>query len=716
MNLNNIVNGVKESFKRGDSDKRTNLSDFDEKIFQELLESADLISEEQKKERTKILQQLGFQIAGRQDIDTNKALADEIGNLRESVSDTTECWSEFFKCFIEKLSEKRALINEAIALLKEKKQKLETDITDHKEKKKTIITEIEALKKDLITVRDTLAKGKKGIGEKLITEAEIELNKVVRLQRSIYEEVKSINEDRFKNTQHALDELIHKWKELRTTYDERFQILSKKIKLLGGDGINLSVANTLIALGVGTAGVAGYFFAIFSSKSSYSSNDVFYYLLNNILTATIDPTVPVYVKISYFVGALAFITGVSWLIDRLIQKNNRFIRDESNQEYAHNLAANFKIEGIAYDFKTKEKSWLSLWLKVVPIFLIVGMIILLLANSKNITLDTADLSASTEGLLIGTAIAMGLSAAVYVYITKITEPRMESSATPGSMQRNSEFIVAILLFLLSIIALAFYKSGNEEHQGTAGMYSIIGFIGCCLVTAFAFGYGLRFWGLISTSNELETQIDRIDEAIAMNSFPVQPGLSLKMNAYFTQLSDGLLSNLKKKNEAIDDIEHIDQVSMAVDDPKNANKPKWYKFLVTKPKKKILQEADLFEVMEWELAYFPEHTEQLKVLANLFNDKKKELAETEALLKNCLSEKESKEKLSEAEIRHLQQQIESLQVLILKVLRKKIQKEEFHKRELDSQITCVKDGFDLGLWYHRHGMGPGPFQILLNEQN
>ena len=679
--------------------------------FKILFKEDSPIPEEAKKEGIKLLRQRGFQIASLNEFIANGLLYAEIHSLERSASVTTEDWLAYYNGILARLSEKRSALEAEIKEVHDRAQGYEDRIKENEARKAQIKKDIEALKDQLMKIRNEIAEAKKTIGGRLVADAETELERVIQLQKKVYAEVHGINEARFKNAKPATDELVRKWKDLRVVYDQRFRTLMEKLKVLNEYGLSSGTAYTLIALGSAMAGVAGYFFAIFSSSTGYSSTDVFYYLLKNIIDVTAHQDISIYRKFAYLLGALLIVTGISWSADRLILRANYFRKEEDKNLRPYSFNTAFTLNDMSYSHAAKEKSWLLLWLKVAPFLFVMGAILLLVSNGADIKEQTTKLSNATEGLLIGSAIAMGFAACVYLYIIKVIEPRAFATDFRGHIKRNSELAAVLVAFIISIGIFAFYRKYSY-----AATYSIVGFVGSCLITAFAFSYGLRFLGLMTLAEEAETQLTRIDNSIAFYSAPDQPDLDLNLGKYFNELGDGLLNHLKKKNEAILHSDELQHVKVAADHPEDSTKKIWKDLFIWKEKEKDLEDSNLFEIMEWEQRYFPELADQLKTLAGCYKDKLRELAEAETELRSSIADKETKKALNLKAIRELQEEVDEIVILGAQVEESCLNKKAGLEKELSHQIIYLRDGFELGQLYVQNNMGPRRQQLLLDEKS
>lgn len=709
--INNIKSGL-----TGATDKSA-LTD-EEKIFNELFSPDQPPTEEEKKEHIKMLRQRGFQISKVPNAAIE--LETEISYIRDEAEDYLERWNECVTAYLDRISVRRAEIAEIIDVLEEPERRLDREESEHRESRRRLKAELDNLKLQLTEVRQKFSLEKKGIGDRLIIEAELELKKLTELQERVYNSTKTINEDRFRVLEDTLRVIISKYETLRESYIQRFEGLQEKVKALGGDGINMGTAYTLLSIGSATAGVAGYFFSIFSSYANYSGSDVFYYLLRGVVEA-IAISGPVAEKIYYFLGTLAVITLVGWGTDVLVKRMS-FYRKNEDDVGGHFFATEFKSEGLSYRFSTREKTWFILWLKILPLILVVGSLLMLISlkDINSVGSDTNSdkinaLSASTEGLLIGTAIAMAMGGLYYLYLVKVAERRQERKE-PGSIKHSWELAVAILILLLSLSLFAFFPSNVKDPfenivQKTLDVQdqlvnarslilklSIAGFIGTTIATGVVFSYGLRFFGLLSSQKEVQEIIMAIDDDIAVRSVPRQQFIDAHVEEYFDKLSEGLLLQLEKKNEAILDPEKQETIRMVPEQTGKKKKIGAWRITKNKNKVKSMNIYGQFDMLEWEITYFPEYAESIKLLAAMHEEKQRELVVLDEKIKQCQTDKAKLIEELSVKKKELQQKSDELSQLYIKAKGLRIIKDKELRRELKNDIVHVLDGYDLGLWY------------------
>ncbi len=671
----------------------------EESLFETLFADAEKPAEPLKPEEVKLLQQKGFQIATITETNICDELAVQIAALENGKNSTDIEWGTLYQAFRQGLELRMDSIKLRMEALKLTESAHDEKLKELADRKVAIYAEIEAEKANLLKVRQAFSLSKKGIGEKLVIDVEQELTRFLQLQKLIYNETKEINEDKFKNTKSSLDKLIERLVHLRKTFLERFDLLQERAKSLSDDGINATVAYTLMAIGSAMAGVAGYFFAIFSAKSNYSSQDALYYLLTNILHASRGSEYPIYMKCIFLLAGLLVITGFSWLIDKAINRKTFFSKPRKGEEEDYSFVSNLKMEGFEYNYNTKSKSWLLLWLRICPFLLVTGIAIILMSHNSEIISDTNSLSASTEGLLIGTILAMGLAAVIYIYIVKVVERRTAKHDTVGLIRKNWELVVALLLFITVVLVFILYRDDSVIKNFPASPFSIIGFFGASIITAFAFAYGLRYFGLIESLSQIENLILYVDRAIRNHSVPKQVSLYVDYEQNLKALMDCLVNNLEKKSQLLENANQKDAKVHITERRGSGNL--WDSVIkIVRPSgtKNNFEEVELFEILEWEIEYFPEHAEQIKIIGSIYKDKKRQLDDIETKIQ----ELESQKKKSIQEIRDEVSKLESIHrktfALQIRSDMARLQKEKKQSSILDTCIVHIKDGFQLGILY------------------
>lgn len=642
----------------------------------------------------KIIQQAGFQIAceEKEKEDKLKKRIEELQNANQLKTDEI---SNLYLSAITKLEENIIVIKDKLSLLKIKEDEQEDKIKRSELKLSALMDEIDQIKKKLLEVRESFSISKQGLGQKMIADVEVELTNVFSLQKSIHRECQTLNEERYNVIKDSSRIIIEKLNATRAAYYERLKKIQEKIINLSENGITSRIAYILVWLGTVSAGVAGYFFAIFSQQANYSSQDALYFLLKNTLQTVYNINAPLYLKILYLILIIVVITAFSWLVDWLIKKKTYYSEKKGIDN--HKFAYDLNISNMSYTVKVQNKTWVLLWLKIAPLALIVGIALIFLSQQDPAITNIDALSASTEGLLIGTAFAMGLASVIYLYVEKTIETRQQKFRSFG---KNWEIGIAICLFIVIIFAFSFYRSPeNFNGQFPKGIFSMIGFLSASFLTAFSFAYGMRYFGLLEAASSTEDRINQLDADIWRLSFPAQ--LQFDVNSYFenlSQLQRALLNNLLKKGQALGAVSKNAQIEPV--DSLNSY-PRQIKFpLVWKlgKKKLVNDESGLFELSEWEIEFFPEFSEKLKVIANFYNDKKLQLDQIKNELKQQKSDKEKIVQDNNNQSLELRKENERLTALQIKIKMKMMDAKTNLMREFEKEKIFLQDGFALGIMY------------------
>ncbi len=700
------ITGTFRKFGRKTDDQQSSPIRMNETMLDGLLNENSQPTEEQNKQKTKAIRQLGFQVALFYGEHNRTALEVERDRLK------TEFWSNKnnrrvqFDQFLDWVARQKKLVEEQIKHLASELSDIDAEITERKAAVKATREKLSELKAALLEARTALERAKSNNRLKWVENIDEELTAVIALQKKVSGELNGMAQERFDRLTPGLTDMRTRWQQLKILYTDQHTILCKYIDELSKNGISGPVAYIIMYLGAAMAGVAGYFFGIFSFKAAYSNNDVFNYLLKNFLSTIGRSTASVYVKIAFILGVLILVTLVSWIADWLSRKINFFNASVTETVNEHSLRGNIESDNFSYSYQTNDKRWLALWLKMVPLLLIAGGVLLILSYGFRVDKHISDLSASLEGSFIGTSIAMGLAAVVYLYLTKIAEPRSLSATGSNLLKRNWELVAIIAIFIISIAAFCFYRSIYMRS------YSIVGFIASCLITAFAFAYGLRFLGLRSLIAEIEQKLIVIESRITWYTVAMPKDFDLDLEKYFKKLSKQLRQRLKDRNDASDNEEQFNakKLELHVENAQGdeAKGKSWYS---SKTSDKVTPEQVV--INEHDKKYFPEQVAQLQAAITLYRDKRTELTTEESQLRECFAKRDWQKPITSSETKNLEKEIERFSLLAFRASQRICDDERLAGHEWNTVCADLQDGYNLGLWYRNSEMGPANQQLLLN---
>jgi len=400
-------------------------------------------------------------------------------------------------------------------------------------------------------------------------------------------------------------------------------------------------------------------------------------------------------------GGIAW--GCQWLLDKYekVKTKNKFVFEISEDEK------------FLFNTHISAKTFLSFWLQLIPFVFIFGIIfiVLILGNAAG---NVANLDISLSGQVAGTAIAFLCSGIAFLYITKVIEPRIEKQVASNTqtswLRSNIELFLLILLFLISIFGLLF---GVEKLTGVAlgnRFISLLEFAVCVLLTSFMLGYGLRYKGLISTTEYLERRLKEFAEAIKDNSRARPLNLMLaeskQFNKKYLELEEELLNLIISKTRVAQEfLPNADKKNKQNNVKKQTS---WWNKLFNKPI--INDDAEntdktVFEMSPIEEVYFPGFKHHIEELRSQIKTKSAEFRSTENRLFAIKEERSEYAKILLQNIEKLENKISNYRKAITNRYFKWTQTIDVQKKQGDKENMEMWDGYDIGIWYRENGIGP-----------
>ncbi len=632
-------------------------------------------------------------------------------------------WVAIYNAVKQRFTDKITLAQEDIKNLEIPLAKDNSELAELIEKKKLVTSELIEIRKRLAEIRLRLADAKKDMLTHWLEEAEKQIDKALQIQGKVYAEIKKINQQTFDNNRTALLAETEFFKTKRKNYEERYANVHARINILASDGITPTLAKWFIAIGTVAAAAAGYFFSAFTYATGFSNQDIFYYILNGFMEAGHDNAKPLWLKLLFLILFITIITVVSWLCYRAI--NKFFPKENSKKNSNYQFSANFKYDGLKYSEDIKSINWFSFWLRAIPGFIIAGIVILILSANKDGVTGINFLNASTEGLVIGTALSTSLAALMHLYLMKVIEPRLlkhlrnELTLTKW-LKLNWEVCVAIVLFITSVIfTLIFSYTSNIQEAGITRQSSIVislsQFIPVCLLAAFPLAYGRRFKGLLDVSRFLERQIAYFEYRIAYNPVPEAPQIEFDYTKRVQGLIDATIGTLENKILLLQGrFEGKKPTPPPSDDIKKTMAghaktifKKAADWFMRKSKFLNPPQGVFTPLTEWEAIYFPEFDELVKITTEEYRTKEEELKETEKQITQIYNEIDNKRLLAENKKDKLLTAIDNWKYSNVNALLIEVSKTQQLKNIKTDDITKIADGFVLAMWYLGHGRGPRP---------
>ncbi len=564
----------------------------------------------------------------------------------------------------------------------------------------------------LTTVRIKLGEAKAGIVHKSLEEAETQVKSALNIQRVIYDETRALNQKKFADEKDHLAHLADCYKDLYHSYEKRYKKTEQYLTVLDVDGISPVTTQILTTIGTVSFGVAGFFFSTFAGNAGFGNRDMLYFVLGGIIDTAKTPTYA-WLKILILVGLIALVTLVSMGCNYLIQRLKRNNAEDVQSEMSIGAMLTKKMQELEYSGRVSSNNWYGFWLQLIPGLLITGLIVLGVARKSDDSSINA-INASSEGLIVGSGIAIAFAGLIYLYIIKVVEPRLvkryaaDTNARINWIRGNWELVmiaIVFLLFVLGITVIPYQQTRNgldiiPVDQQTR--FAILIFVAICLVGSTSFAYSVRSRGLIETGHYMERILQQIKHAIAYCSSAEAPDLNNKVAEEHGNIIQHVLRQLSFK--ATIDKEGVYRAQRF----KKESELGFWEKLFGKKEDPIIEEPDRMITITapWEGEYFPHLVDELKAIDFEYINQKKKTDKAFDAVQQYRTTRQTNLKLHDNEIKECQLTIAALEEKIEMVFKQNTFRQQQITNTCNVVIVDILDGFHLGIWYRENGMGPG----------
>jgi hypothetical protein len=609
-----------------------------------------------------------------------------------------------------------------ITELKEKIQLAVAYKESEDEELKTLIAErdveenlLQDLQQKLTEVRKKLGEAKAGIVNKSLEDAEQQVKAALNIQKNIYDETKLLNQQKFDDEKEHLTQLAECYQELYAAYEKRYKRVDKYLTVLDVDGISPITTQILTTVGTVSFGAAGFFFSTFAGNAGFGNRDVLYFVMGGIFD-TANQSIPGWAKLLIFLGLILLVTAVSvgcnYLITQL-KKNSEL--DEVQSEVSLGAAISKKLRQVEYHASVKSNNWYGFWLQLIPGILIAGLIVLGIAR-KATDESIGAINASSEGLVIGSCIAMAVAGLIYLYIIKIVEPRLvkryedNANTSINWIRANWELVIILTVFLLFVVAVVLVPYNITSSGfgilpvGHRTRYAILLFAAICLVGGISFAYSVRSRGLIETGRYLERVMRRLKSIIAHCNGPVAPELHNEVAGEHSNIIQHVLKQLSF-NATLNKEEAYLRSKL------NREKSRsWIERLLgigketdeTQPQEPM---QIVTVIQPWEEHYFPHIIDELRAVEFEYREQKARAVKYAAAVEDYRTIKQSQVSALESEVQKCYSDIVQMETDKEAVIKNKGIRHQNINNTYNKVIVDLLDGFHLGLWYRENGLGP-----------
>lgn len=528
-------------------------------------EEADEKSETQNSEEPdyETYKQRGFAIAISSDPETTgKArLETFLENMRQLENDdlaelnsTVESYQrpflhklEFYDQIIEQIKKKRDDYHGSFGGLIEERKKIEELRLELINKKNDIEENIAGQKKDLLS--------------KWIEEAGKRIKDILDCNQDILRKKQSIAKEVYSANKERNEAIIGELKITRGILQDELASLIERKQVIAGEGSGKRSTKFLISIGYLLSIASGLFFSVFTFKSAFGSNDIATFIFKGLIQSAHAMKGDPFSKVSQLLGVFGIITLASLLCRSAIVHIRKRQAATHNEEIdEHYLQIKIKNDSIRYRGMFKANNWPVFWFKVFPVLLLVTAIFILISEGNYDGIDN-----SMMGLVIGSAISLGLAAFTYVYIVKVVEPRLLRRKKKHENGNDNwtylkwflhwELTVTFFVFLVTTLLITWwYRSYGNAVQPTQNFdyitISLLWFLSVTLLCAFVMAYGMRFQSINETQEEVMLKKLSYDDLIDQLSGVVRSDNNHLLNQQADLLMQKLMGLLIRRNDVI----------------------------------------------------------------------------------------------------------------------------------------------------------------------
>jgi hypothetical protein len=588
----------------------------------------------------------------------------------------------------------------------EQKEKLETVViieSELHEEKEAINEEINRLESKIKEIVSELGSAHTNLIKNRLADVKEELNALVEMYNSVFE-------NKHKN-EHDLKVAVNKQREIcdemighsKIIFRETSATLESSLKI----GSTKFSAHFLLITGVFSMIAAGWFFSIFAESNDLTNQGWLFFTLSNlfnylsIYTAQYGQFYAVFAMITSFLILLVIISCVAWVCELFISK---LINNQSGFNFEVNLMQQKKTS--FFKVKIRNGSFYSIWLKVLPRLLLIGILLIILSVGQTIGSDSeqiGELGRHLSSQVIGSTITLLFTGLFFLFIIKVIEPRKFRSSDPidekvsddsKNRKLNKELWILIVVanVFLSLIILSQTADGFLANR--KGLLAIFCFVLLANLTAFTLGYGIRQIGLIKTLSSIEEKIlvfSNYRKALS-GSKPIDIWI-LEEGQFankFITIQRELFHLIQSKNKSLNQLNKLGQKDFFQPDEQVENR--FRGFLRFRKEQHSHSQINKFYRYT-----FPEFSYQLEEYKNALNAKKRELEEVRSKIAKIREGRSELHFKVADELRRLKKTSDHLLEQRLDIESDKSRQFRLlHEEKLQIEQGLI-EGYELGIW-------------------
>ncbi len=568
----------------------------------------------------------------------------------------------------------------------------------------------------LTETRIELGNAKSSIMQKSLEEANMQVQTALNIQKNIYSETRELNRMRFEDEKNNLTHLSDAYGKLYICYEKRYQKVNRYLAVLDVDGISPVTTQVLATIGSISFGAAGFFFSTFAGNAGFGNKDILYFLFSGIIDTAKQPASTFY-KIGILLGLIVLVTSVTFLCNYLLNRLKKKSEEEIQSEVMLGAETEKKLEQIQYYANIKANNLYGFWLQLIPGIFIAGLVLLGIAGSSD-TISINEINASSEGLIVGTSIAMSFAGLIYLYIIKIVEPRLvkrydsDPSVQINWIKSNWELVailIAFIVFSICVILIPYDPAPNSKNiipLSQQTRYAVLLFIAICLVGSISFAYSVRSRGLIETSRFLEKVMRRLNSAIARCSSAEAPEIHNKVAKEHSNIIQHVLRQLSVRTNINSNEEEGKQ--------KKKKERGFFEGLMDfikhteKNEQPVIPEPilNITLMQPWEERWFPDIVDKLKAVDFEYRIQKARVIKLEEMIADHRNDKAGMITALTQEIESCRSGISNYESQVEKTIIERSERTQRIKNVYNKTIVDLLDGFHLGIWYRENSIGPG----------